>query len=363
MQQVEDDWVTDVGARVPVSPLSALGTVLAATILVRVVTDDVTLQAILESALPFLSAVAVVFADRWLVARNVSVRDRISVFSYGLGGFLAASVVTGLHLHVLALDGTGVPDPLYLTLMSGTVGVAAGTVAGTYEIRQRVAVREARRQSERLEEFASIVSHDLRNPLGVAQGNLRKTFRTGDPSHLDDVTAALERMDELIDESLSVARSAKHVDDPEETQLSELASETWETVETGDATLEVAGDRTIRVDRTRAKSLFENLYRNAVEHGSPNRGESGGSDDAIEHGSEAVTVRVGPCKNGLFVEDDGPGIPPEKRGTVLEQGYSTREDGSGLGLAVVRAVAEAHDWTVVVTESEEGGARFEFRRP
>ena len=362
MQQVEDDWVADVGDRVPVSPLSALGTVLAATILVRVVAYDVTFQAVLESALPLLSAAGVVLADRWLVARNVSVRDRISVFSYGLGGFLAAAVVTGLHLHVLALDGTGVPDPLYLTLMSGTVGVAAGTVAGIYEIRQRAAVREARRQSERLEEFASIVSHDLRNPLGVAQGNLHKTFRTGDPSHLDDVNDALERMDELIDESLSVARSAKHVEDPEEVPLSELASETWETVETAEATLEVAGDRTIRVDRTRAKNLFENLYRNAVEHGSTTRSEPGGSEE-VEHGNEGLTVRVGPCKNGFFLEDDGPGIPAEKREKVLEQGYSTSEDGSGLGLAIVRAVAEAHDWTVVVTESEEGGARFEFRRP
>ncbi|GAB3022856.1 sensor histidine kinase [Natronobiforma cellulositropha] len=340
-----DDWLWTLGEQLPVSPLSALGVVLAAVIGLRVAAQNVATQALLEGVFPLLAAATVVLVDRWLLTQDVTARDRLSVFAYGLGGFLAASLVTGLHLHVLTLHGTSVVEPLYLTLLSGTVGVAAGSIAGLYEVRQRAAVREARRQNARLEEFASVVSHDLRNPLNVAQGRLEETYRTGNPDHLREVAAALERMNVLIDETLSIARGGRYVDDPEEVQLVALVSDAWATVDTGEATLETDGTRTLSVDRSRARQLFENLFRNAVDHG---------PDD--------VCVRVGTTQTGFFVEDDGPGIPAVKRTRVLERGFSTAADGSGLGLSIVRAIADAHNWSVSVTESESGGARFEFTR-
>ena len=341
----DDDWVGSLGEQLPVSPLSVLGLVLAAVIGFRLAVENLSNQALLESTFPLVAATGVVFADRWLVAQDVGIRDRLTVFSYGLGGFLAAALVTALHLHVLRLHGTGVATPLYLTLMSGTVGVAAGTVAGIYDIKQRQAAREARRQSERLEAFASVVSHDLRNPLAVAQGRLRETFRTGDPKHLQAVDDSLERMDELIEDSLSVARSGSHVEDPEPTQLVDLVSGAWSVVETPTASYEVVDNRTLQVDPGRARTLLENLFRNA-----------------IEHGGEDVHIRIGSLSDGFYVEDDGPGISPKRREAVLEQGVSFEEDGSGLGLAIVRAVADAHGWDVRVTESKSGGARFEFVR-
>ncbi|MDY6778997.1 MAG: HAMP domain-containing sensor histidine kinase, partial [Halobacteria archaeon] len=73
-----------------------------------------------------------------------------------------------------------------------------------------------------------------------------------------------------------------------------------------------------------------------------------------------ITVRVGATDEGFYVEDTGKGIPPEERDTVLEQGYSTDTDGTGLGLSIVKKVVEAHNWSIDVTESEEGGARFEI---
>ncbi|MFC4542599.1 sensor histidine kinase [Halosolutus amylolyticus] len=356
----DEDWVTDVGEQVPVSPLSALGLFLAAVIGARIAGEAFSTQALLESVVPLLAASAVVFADRTLVAGDVSLRDRLTVFAYGAGGFLAGTFVTSLHLYVLYLDGTGALKPLYLMLMGGTVGVAAGTIAGIYEIRQRAAVREARRQSERLEEFASVVSHDLRNPLGVARGRLDAAFETGEAEHLKAVDGALDRMDELIEESLSVARNGTQVEDPYDVPLVELAGEAWTATETHDATLETEGNHTLEVDPQRAKQLFENCFRNSVEHGSTSSQRDSRADDAIDHGGEDVHIRVGPCPGGFFVADDGPGIPEDERENVLERGYSTAEDGSGLGLAIVRAIADAHGWDVTITESEAGGARFEF---
>lgn len=341
----DDDWVSDVGDQLPVSPLSILGLVLAATIGVRIAGDALSTRAIVESIFPLATATAVVFADRWLLARGTPTRDRLVVFGYALGGFLAAFVVTALHLSVAYLDGVGAHSPLYLLLMGGTIGVGAGTVAGIYDVRQRAAVREAERQSERFETFASVVSHDLRNPLSVAQGRLDAAFETGEADHLRDVDAALERMDELIENSLAVARNGTQVETTRTVPLVELAGEAWDGTETGDATLEVAENRRLNVDPSRARQLFENCFRNALEHG---------PDD--------VHVRVGACPSGFFVEDDGPGIPTDERDRVLEQGYSTAADGSGLGLAIVQAIADAHGWSVTVTESDAGGARFEFTR-
>lgn len=96
-----------------------------------------------------------------------------------------------------------------------------------------------------------------------------------------------------------------------------------------------------------------------MEHGSTSdRTESGANTE-----SRAITVRVGRLDggDGFFVDDDGCGIPEADRGEVFEPGVSTNPEGTGLGLGIVRTIARAHGWTVSVTESESGGARFEVR--
>jgi len=98
----------------------------------------------------------------------------------------------------------------------------------------------------------------------------------------------------------------------------------------------------VLADRDRLKRLLENLFRNAAEHG----------------GSRVV---VGDLDDGFYVADDGPGIPEERRAEVFESGYTTSQTGTGFGLAIVERIAEAHGWEVTLTESEWGGARFEFR--
>jgi signal transduction histidine kinase len=253
-----------------------------------------------------------------------------------------------------------VAEPLFLTLVSGTVGVGAGSVAGAAEIRQREATRQARRERERLEEFASIVSHDLRNPLEVSQGYLDAAFETGDAEHLLRVEDSLDRMEELIEQSLALARKGRVVDETEPTAFGAVAENAWDAVESPEATLAVDAGGTIEADEARLRELFENLFRNALEHV--------GDDVAVTVGRLDDTATDGgvgddeePALGGFYVADDGPGIPPGEREEVFERGYTTEEDGSGLGLAIVQAIAEAHGWRVDVTEGDVGGARFEFR--
>ena len=73
-----------------------------------------------------------------------------------------------------------------------------------------------------------------------------------------------------------------------------------------------------------------------------------------------VLVRVGPLEDGFYFEDDGPRIPEDIRGTVFDHGVTTRDDGSGYGLSVVRTIVDAHGWDITAAESESGGARFEI---
>jgi len=203
--------------------------------------------------------------------------------------------------------------------------------------------RELQRQNERLERFVDVVSHDLRGPLGVAASRIRLARDDCPGEHLTDATAALDRMETLIDDLLTVAREHDRETDREPVGLAELVERCWATVRTDDATLVVEDDRTIRADRSRLKQLFENLVHNAVEHG-----------------DDGVTVTVGTLPNGFYVADDGPGIPEGERESVFDAGYSTDPEGTGLGLSVVEEIAEAHGWRIEVTDSDGGGARFEM---
>ncbi|WP_227134405.1 sensor histidine kinase [Halorubellus salinus] len=232
------------------------------------------------------------------------------------------------------------------------------------------------RQNERLERFVDVVSHDLRNPLSVAIAELELARETCDNEHLDAVAHEHDRMTSLIDDLLSLARDGRPVQDREPVAIEALANSCWTHVETPTATLVVDATLTVDADRGRLQQLFENLFRNSVEHSSTSSQTQSGnsvehsstssqtqSENSVEHGSTEVTVTVGdlPDDRGFFVADDGPGIPAADRDTVFERGYSTQTSGTGFGLAIAREIVEAHDWDITVTESDAGGARFEIR--
>jgi signal transduction histidine kinase len=267
----------------------------------------------------------------------------------------------------------------------------------TSQHRQR---QELEEQNEKLDQFASLISHDLRNPLDVAIGRANALLRLSDDPdiepHLESIEDALMRMHRIITKVLALARQGDHIREKENVSLSATASDAWSHVQTESATLDVAEDQIVLADRDGLEHIFENLFRNSVEHGSTSsraepddsveHGSTGSrtqSDDSVEHAPEdasgnsttgqqadddstessvGVTVSVGTLAddNGFYVADDGDGIAPEKRDEVLEAGYTDSDDGTGLGLAIVTSIADAHDWDISVTESESGGARFEF---
>ncbi|WP_440991309.1 sensor histidine kinase [Haloarchaeobius baliensis] len=201
-------------------------------------------------------------------------------------------------------------------------------------------------RNERLQTVARVLSHDLRNPLNVASAYVDLLAESGDLTNLDDIRAAHGRMSSIIADALVLARGID-TDELETVSLERTATESWAFVEVGSASLEVTDDLRFVADESLLGNLLENLVRNSVEHGTADG---------------QLTVRVGvlPTGDGFYVEDDGRGIDPEIAGRVFDAGFTTAEDNTGFGLAIVDTVASAHGWTVTLVEPPGGGVRFEF---
>ena len=273
-----------------------------------------------------------------------------------------------------------------------------------------------------VDQVSSVISHDLRNPLDVAKAHLQAARETGDPEHFESISNAHDRMERIIRDVLTLTREDAVVDPSERVSIETAATDAWQSVDTDQATLDLPDSLpTTTADPDRVRRLFENLFRNSVEHGSTgsqleaddsvehgstsNRRESAGDSvehgstsprsqapkDGVEHGStdsrtksgdsvenvsetegipdrgdEAtpegdVTITVGTLADGFYVADDGPGIPPEEQAVVFEPGYSTQDDGTGLGLAIVERIVAAHDWELRLATAERGGVRFEIQ--
>lgn len=210
---------------------------------------------------------------------------------------------------------------------------------------QRKRQRILERTNERLDQFASVVTHDLRNPLNVAKGRIELAREDDADDHLEAVDTALDRMETLIDDVLELARQGQPISETEAVTLSSVARQCWAVIDSHDATLTIDRDCSFQADNDRLQRLFENLFRNAIEHG----------------GSE-VTIRLGSLSHGggFYIADDGTGIPEDRRTKVFESGYSTADEGTGLGLSIVEEIVDAHGWNIDVSDSLDGGARFEI---
>ncbi|MFW6320882.1 MAG: sensor histidine kinase [Halohasta sp.] len=326
-----------------------------------------------DAIVPLLFSALLVGASYWAWSDR---SDDMAMTRLTLWCLAGATIVGGFEFLTLYSQFEG-GVALQKELQTLNAGVARGGVIGLafgfYDVeRQRTKQRERQlqRQVERLEEFASIVSHDLRSPLTVARGRveLLKASHDLDEEHVDQIEFAHERMTEIIEDSLALARGGHEVTDPDEVTIESVARSAWQTAGASIAELAVdepddgTAETTVDADEDRLKRLFENLFRNSVEHGIDD-GQSGDESGADQEAAEpTITIRVGSLDGGagFFVEDDGVGVPEADREGVFEAGETGSGSGSGLGLAIVRRIAQAHGWTVTLTESADGGARFEF---
>jgi len=229
---------------------------------------------------------------------------------------------------------------------NGTCQRVRGTIQDITDRKERE--RELQQQKERLEKFAGVVSHDLRNPLNVVSGRLEIVQAECESPQFGTIEDAIARMERIIDDVLWLAHEGRDIGETQPVDLRQTAESAWamvsDTAENVEFLIDETGDRAmIDADADRLTQLLENIFRNTIDHG----------------GSE-VTVRLELTDTGFAIEDDGPGIPSDEQEQVLKTGYSTDEGGTGLGLSIVEQVVDAHGWDIDVTEGYEGGARFEI---
>lgn len=211
-----------------------------------------------------------------------------------------------------------------------------------YELEREHHYRTLDAQNERLDEFASVLAHDLRNPLTSARGYTELTTESvSEPEleYLQTVLNSLDRMEELVTETLSLAREGEDVGQRESVQLETLAQDAWETVAPENATLIVESDRELTADRSRLRQLFENMFRNVAEHC-----------------GEDVTVTVRGTDDGFSVADNGPGLPADIADSLF--GGELGDNRLGLGLLIIERVVSGHGWDANVEVDD--GTTFTF---
>ncbi|ARS91374.1 histidine kinase N-terminal 7TM domain-containing protein [Natrarchaeobaculum aegyptiacum] len=229
--------------------------------------------------------------------------------------------------------------------------------------------RELERTNQRLDEFVGVISHDLQNPLGLAKNYTRLASQSGSPEDVRMVADVLDRMERMIQRFLTMARAGTTITETEPVEFATVARDSWDATATEGSTLEceLPADWTVDGDYYRLRHVFENLFRNAIVHNdrpvTVRVGALGLDDSAVQYLDEFADGgdrKAAGDPAGVFVEDDGAGIPESIRPFVFERGHTTSDDGAGFGLAIVRDVVEAHGWRVTVEDGRDGGARFEI---
>jgi signal transduction histidine kinase len=214
-----------------------------------------------------------------------------------------------LEAPLLTKDGTTIPYQFAANAVEHPSGELRLVGVGRDVTDHREYESQLERQNERLEEFASVVSHDLRNPLNVAVGQLELARGDCESEHLDTVASALDRIDEIIESSLTLAREGSTIEEPEPVDVSDLARRCWTTVDTGAATLRVPETVRVEADESRLRNVIENLMQNAVKYG-----------------GEDVTVTVGSLDGGFTSPTTAPASP---RTSARESSRRVRHSATG----------------------------------
>ena len=199
--------------------------------------------------------------------------------------------------------------------------------------------RRVTRQADRIEQFARIGSHELRNNLQIAMGAVERAL-AGEDEAGEQALATLERMDRLTSQLMTLARTGSMVRGNGQVDLSEAAGTAAESID-GDLTVLADTSATVQADPDALVEVLSVLFRNVADR------------------DPAATIEIGVIDEGFYVTDDAPTRLDPDASDLFEPVYSETSGESDGSLYLVSVLAEALDWEVSIT-AEDSGTRIAF---
>jgi PAS domain S-box-containing protein len=196
-------------------------------------------------------------------------------------------------------------------------------------------ITERRRTKQNLKNFGSILRHDIRNHISIAEGYLG-FIETEQTDKLKQVKTAISDIERTVDSTLTLTGQHKYTE-KRELSLKRVAQDAWKTIQNpNNATLDVH-DRTLKGDNDLIQQLLENIFKNSIQHNQ----------------KENLQITTSPTKNGFKIRDNGSGTDMKNPHHLFRYGNTKSDNnGDGLGLAIARRVAETHDWEIQITETQ-----------
>ncbi|QSG14508.1 PAS domain-containing sensor histidine kinase [Halapricum desulfuricans] len=263
------------------------------------------------------------------------------------GEFTSDEVGIVIPLSKHGVLGVAAPSGIVDEFTDRLAHVLAANVVAAFDRAERE--RELAEKNRRLEEFATLGAHELRNRLQVVLADITRARSATGPDPLGHAEDTLDRMDRLLTQLLQLAKSGTIPRAVDAVDLRDVACQVWDGLDTPPgATFSPPPETSVVANRGALFEIFEALFDNSIEHG---LGTNPGNDATL-------TVDVGVSESGFYAADDGVGIPDEQRGHLFDVEYARSDD--GYGLYIVSALIDAHGWEIGVAESETGGARFEI---
>jgi signal transduction histidine kinase len=317
-----------------------------------------------ESVFLFMYSLAVVNGGILLFVRGAATAGILSVVSY-------------LLLNSRAFGGGAVPPATLFTHGAAFMATAALASYLSEQLRQtgeRLAERESDlaamedqvRRSQRLADLGTVaagLAHEVRNPLASMTGSielLRASVPAGADEHrlMEIVLREAARLNDLVTQFLAFARPAPPR--PRPTELSALLDETLQVFRNDPQALGVCIEPrlepvTVDCDPDQIRQVVWNLLSNAAQAiaAAPARTGCG------------IRVRCAPAPEGASfeVEDDGAGMSEEERSRLFLPFFTTKAQGTGLGLATVHRIVDAHRGAIRVSSERGKGSRFTVLLP
>ena len=273
---------------------------------------------------------------------------------------IRSEMIVPIGTHGVMMSGSLEPGTFDETDLELVATLAENTRAALDRAERERVLRERterlERQSERLEAVATVLSEELKSELVEIAAMLDEeptgSARWEFPIAEAGVKATLDRIERLVDDIRMYARNATSVGQRARVDLETAIQDAIDRSGLEDATLVVEDGATLRADPDRFRYMLETVF-----------------NDAAARSAGAVTIQVDTVglesntegSRGFFILHDASRNPPTASETLPSLRITADESKDGLGLAVARAIAEAHDWSVSIGVGERGGMRFEVR--